>query len=126
MQLTRARDLAEALLAEHGLPGWRFAFDHARARCGSCHYGKRRITLSRHFVPRNDETEVKDVILHEIAHALAGPRAAHGEAWRRIARQIGARPQASAPVSVDMPDPAWALVCAACTRVVARRQPLWR
>ena len=40
--------------------------------------------------------EVKDTILHEIAHALAVARAGHGPAWKTVARRIGATPKAHA------------------------------
>ncbi|RIX30264.1 SprT-like domain-containing protein [Amnibacterium setariae] len=82
--------LAEALLAQH-LPGrgWTFAFDRAVRRAGACHHVERRITLSRHLAERAEEDEVRQVLLHEVAHALAGHRAAHGPRWRARAAAIG-------------------------------------
>lgn len=41
--------------------------------------------------------QVTDTILHEIAHALAGPAARHGPAWKSIARRLGATPKSCAP-----------------------------
>ena len=35
------------------------------------------------------DDEVDQVLLHEIAHALAGPGAGHGPRWKRVARDIG-------------------------------------
>jgi hypothetical protein len=34
----------------------------------------------------------RDLILHELAHALAPPGAGHGDVWATIAEQIGVRP----------------------------------
>jgi len=82
--------LAEQLIAEH-LPGgaWSFAFDSAKRRAGACDYGRRRITVSRYLAAKTDEDDVRQVLLHEIAHALAGHAAAHGPKWRSIARGLG-------------------------------------
>lgn len=59
------------------------------------------ITISIHFVRANLETphEIRDTILHEIAHALAWTRhgeRTHGPRWKQICREIGAVPCASA------------------------------
>lgn len=75
---------------EHGLRGWTFEFDRARVRAGACHFADRRITLSRLLAARQGEAEVRETLLHEIAHALVGPRHGHDEVWRARARAIGA------------------------------------
>jgi predicted SprT family Zn-dependent metalloprotease len=87
-----ARNLAWELMARHALTGWRFEFDHARRRFGSCRYGQKRITLSRPLTLLNAEDQVRDTLLHEIAHALA-PGDGHGAVWRRKCREVGAKPQ---------------------------------
>lgn len=78
-------------MAQHGLAGWSFRFDHARRRFGSCRYRERVITLSRPLVLLNGVDEVRDTILHEIAHALT-PGDGHGGKWKSACRRIGARP----------------------------------
>ena len=72
--------------------GWRFRFDHARRRFGSCRYRQKLITLSRPLTILNPEEQVRDTLLHEIAHALT-PGDGHGARWKRKCREIGARPQ---------------------------------
>src|SRR5688572_16549717 len=95
MNLYAARDLAHSLLRQHGLhdAGWTFRFDHARRRFGSCRYRAKVVTLSRHLTFLNDEPQVRDTILHEIAHALAGHAAGHGDEWKRMCVTVGANPR---------------------------------
>ena len=90
MDLDLAARTARALMDEHGLHGWTFDFDRARVRAGACHFGDRRITLSRVLTAAHGEAEVRETVLHEIAHALVGPRHGHDQVWRARARAIGA------------------------------------
>ena len=94
MNLYAARDLAQQLMRQHGLHDWHFRFDHARRRFGSCRCGAgtKMITLSRPLTFLNDEPQVRDTILHEIAHALT-PGDGHGPRWKRKCVEIGANPQ---------------------------------
>lgn len=88
--LESVRVRADELLTAHLGPGrWTFAFDHAKTRAGQCDFARRRITVSRHIAARVTEDDVEQVLLHEVAHALAGPRAGHGPVWRRTAAGIG-------------------------------------
>jgi predicted SprT family Zn-dependent metalloprotease len=91
MNLYAARDLAVTLMRQYGLHDWTFRFDHARRRFGSCRYKARVITLSRHLTFLNPQEQVRDTILHEIAHALT-PGDGHGGRWKRTCREIGATP----------------------------------
>jgi hypothetical protein len=90
MKLNEARDLAIQLMTNHGIveQGWRFEFDNAKRRFGCCKYGSRRITLSLYLTELNNIDEVKNTILHEIAHALC-PRQGHNSVWKRKAIEIG-------------------------------------
>jgi predicted SprT family Zn-dependent metalloprotease len=56
-----------------GPHGWGFAFNKQRRGMGLCRYATRTIELSIYLVDRNGLEEVRDTILHEIAHALVGP-----------------------------------------------------
>lgn len=92
--LARVRVWAEALIRTHldpkfGAGTWRFAFDHAKRRAGLCRYDRRTISVSRYLAARYDDDEIHQILLHEVAHALAGPTAGHGPTWRRIARDLG-------------------------------------
>ncbi|PRI11433.1 SprT-like domain-containing protein [Leucobacter massiliensis] len=89
-ELDRVRVWAEALIRMHLDPAeWSFGFDHAKRRAGLCNYAERRITVSRYLAARFEDDEIHQVLLHEVAHALAGPSAGHGPRWKRIAAEIG-------------------------------------
>jgi len=88
-ELARVRIWAEALIALHLDASWTFAFDAAKTRAGLCDHGRRRISVSRYLAAAFDDDAIHQVLLHEVAHALAGSRAGHGERWLRIARELG-------------------------------------
>lgn len=92
-RLIEVSALVMSLMETHGLllQGWAFALDHSVSRAGCCHYSKKLITLSKHLVmdTKHDIQEVRNIILHEIAHALIRPTLGHGPVWRAKAIQIG-------------------------------------
>jgi predicted SprT family Zn-dependent metalloprotease len=118
-----AARMARQRMDAHGLTDWAFAFNRARRGMGLCRYTDRRIELSIHYVLWNPPEEVLDTILHEIAHALAGPRAGHGPAWKRQCVRIGATPQRCGDAA--MPPGRWRATCPGCGRSHHRhRRPL--
>jgi predicted SprT family Zn-dependent metalloprotease len=95
MNLSQAQTLAVSLMKEHGIwqQGWRFEFDNAVKRFGVCKYRSKTIGLSAKLVGLNEQEQVKDTILHEIAHAIAGYKAGHGVEWKMVCIRIGAKPE---------------------------------
>ena len=89
--LIRTQLEASALLREHGLAdaGWMFKWDNARRRGGQCDYNRKTISMSKYLVPLWTDEQVRNTLLHEVAHAMTGHGAGHGPQWRRIARMIG-------------------------------------
>jgi len=89
-----AQRMAIEALEKHGLArkGWSFAWMTERAwlTCGLCCYYEKEIRLAPQHVRREGRKEIRDTILHEIAHALA--RDGHGPRWRAQCVRIGARP----------------------------------
>ena len=59
------------------LNNWDFKFDNAKIRFGVCRYSKKEITVSLLLSVSNEWKHVEDVILHEIAHVLAGTGNGH-------------------------------------------------
>jgi predicted SprT family Zn-dependent metalloprotease len=84
--------LAREKMSEHGLQApWEFIFDSAKQRAGLCNYTDHQISLSKYLVQYHSLDQSEQVILHEVAHALAGKDAGHGPNWKQIAKSIGYR-----------------------------------
>jgi hypothetical protein len=92
----------ELLMDVHGLfkDDWRWELStRAHYTFGLCKYKRKLVRFSKSYIELNIYEEVVDTILHEIAHALAGPGKGHGYFWKKKAIEIGARPRAFAPSS---------------------------
>ena len=72
-----------------GSHGWTLGFDLAPSRAGVCRFNERRIDLSVSYCLGATRADVHDTILHEIAHALVGPRHNHDQVWKAKAQEIG-------------------------------------
>jgi len=93
MQLDAARTLADRLIRKH-LPrySWRFVRDYGYA--GRCFCDRNLIELNEYAVLQFTEEEVRQVILHEIAHGLVNScgrskSGGHDRRWLSAARKIG-------------------------------------
>lgn len=89
METKLAEGLAKGLMSQHGLAGWRFRWDRAVRRLGLCNYRTKTISLSYPLASLNPDYQVKNTILHEIAHALVGSMNGHNNVWRAKAMSIG-------------------------------------
>jgi SprT-like family protein len=84
---------------QYELQRWSLVFRQARSSFGICDGRQKRITISAPLTLLNDIDEVRNTILHEIAHALTTDRG-HGRLWkegahgglstRAVLSQIGA------------------------------------
>lgn len=84
-------------------------WSRAKRRLGACHYDIPAIKVSKPLAELNSLDTMRDVVLHEIAHAQVGPGHGHGEVWRRAARSLGALDRACQPAT--LPEAPWRLVC---------------
>ena len=95
-RLQRLRSKALELMREHGITrkGWVLVWNQSVDTLGETHWSNKTIYLSERYARANSDHEVRDTVLHEIAHVLAGPRAGHGKKWQEIAKRIGANGKA--------------------------------
>jgi len=110
MNITDAKELTLLHMEDHGLIGkhWCFEFEHCKRSLGRCHYDSKKITLSKWYVELNEEEDVEDTILHEIAHALTfltygREGKGHGVLWKRMCRKIGAKPNTTHQGVIEYP-----------------------
>ena len=88
-ELNRVRTWATALIDLHLDRSWTFGFDNAKTRAGLCNYSHKRISVSKYLAAKYEDDEIHQVLLHEVAHAMAGTRAGHGPRWKAIASDLG-------------------------------------
>lgn len=110
--------IAKAMITEHGLVGWHFKFNKNKRRLGVCKYRNRMIELSIYIFSLGDN-EVRNTILHEIAHAKVGPTHGHNHVWRSAALAIGCTGDRCGGVMLDAPA-RYIGTCSTCNATLRR------
>ena len=92
--MRQVKDHAADLLERHlntSAPAtrWRFRLETATSRAGICRHNTRIIALSVSFVLRAPWDDIRDTLLHEVAHAIVGAGHGHDVVWQAAARRIG-------------------------------------
>ncbi|WP_242491800.1 SprT-like domain-containing protein [Actinomyces minihominis] len=105
---------ARAVLDHYGLHGWTVRWDRAKRRAGCCYHSRREITLSRTLARLYPEDAMRNVVLHEVAHALAGAKHGHDAHWKKLAVRVGAEPRALLPPNLPQPAATWVGTCPHC------------
>ena len=118
------KHFARKALSSNGLDGWTIKFNGRIKRAvGKCKPRKKRIDLAKtYFVDHEsaiDEEQLKDVILHEVAHALDFERRGtsdHSRKWKRVAREVGANPSRTTklPEEIKKAVADWKRECPKC------------
>jgi predicted SprT family Zn-dependent metalloprotease len=95
MEINQAGRLCGELMKQYGLAdaGWTYEYSKAARFLGMTVHSHKTIRLSAPWIFKAEEACIRDVILHEIAHALVGPGCGHGYVWQQRAKQLGARPE---------------------------------
>jgi predicted SprT family Zn-dependent metalloprotease len=95
MDIFKVEALAKSLIHKH-LEGHKepYGFDWLCPKMdytilGACCFENKKIMLNSRFCYAEGEQEIVKVILHEIAHALVGPKAGHGKFFVKKCREIG-------------------------------------
>lgn len=103
------------LMDHHGLQDWEIRIGSAKRLAGSCNYRKRLITLSYEIHKEWPMDQIRDTILHEIAHALTPRDKGHGKDWKAKCVEIGANPtRCYDSATLPTPEGGWTLSCGEC------------
>ncbi len=121
MDLKHLEDLAKQELLRYGLSDWTFGLAETKRRLGVCKYRFKRIEISEYYARNSPLMAVYDTLLHEIAHAIAGPAARHGPVWKAVAVRLGATPRACDNSDETVVTPGdWQTTCPACKKTFHR------
>ena len=125
MDLKELEIIAHREMQKHGLRDWAFGFANTKPRLGVCKYRTKRIEIAGYYAQHSAAESVLDTLFHEIAHALAGPAAKHGPAWKAIAVRLGATPRACETSGTAIMQPGdWEAQCPDCKKTFHRyRRP---
>jgi len=111
MEQKKAVTLARKLMNQHGLDTLTLKISSSKRTLGTYQYRTSargvhepvQIKLSKYWLKILDEDQVRDTVLHEIAHALT-PDHGHDHVWQQMARKLGVSPSRTAhdvPVEVQ-------------------------
>lgn len=106
--------------------GWTFRWNRRKTAWGTCNYRTRTIELSTALYPVMSQSDVRETILHEVAHALT-PGQGHGRYWRVAARAFGLTGKATTTASsvqreILTAKSRYALYCTRCNFTEARHR----
>jgi predicted SprT family Zn-dependent metalloprotease len=74
-------------------PEYHLKLLRSKNKAGHCRYITKEIGISKWHMENTPIEDVKNTVLHEIAHALAGPKAKHGWMWKQKCLLVGAKPE---------------------------------
>jgi predicted SprT family Zn-dependent metalloprotease len=72
---------------------WQFKFsdEYPKSSCGHCVPEWKIIFMEISTIAKYKLPTLKDIVLHEFAHAIAGKKAMHGKEFRKVCKQIGCK-----------------------------------
>lgn len=84
-----AQKMCDEKLKEYNLTHWKASFISSTTKCAACDFENKRILISTNYCNACTIEDMKETILHEIAHALVGYASGHNEVWQAKAKEIG-------------------------------------
>lgn len=82
----------EAEMRRVNLKGWSVKVGSKRTEYGSAQHKSRIIEISLPCANSGSDENLRETILHEIAHALCDAKENHGKQWKKTYRSIGGNP----------------------------------
>lgn len=101
MDLFEAEVLAKELISQHN-PGVQFSWSRSKNAFGDYHWSGNIIRLSKVLTPLRPASEVRNTIMHELAHSLTPANTRHGRAWRIQMIKFGLKPESCTKTVADL------------------------
>jgi predicted SprT family Zn-dependent metalloprotease len=101
---------------------WSFKLIRAKGFLAQCIYSTKTIEFSKYFLELNSKKLIKDVILHELSHALCDASCGHDETWKSKCIELGANPTRLIENVKLMPG-AYQATCPQCNKIFNRYRP---
>ena len=67
---------------------YRFEFGGYKKTLGKCYHWPKKVTVGKTYAQDNDKELVINTLIHEIAHAVAGPNHGHDKTWKKIFKEL--------------------------------------
>jgi RimJ/RimL family protein N-acetyltransferase len=90
---------------------WSFTFDSGKRRACLCDHTNRRISLSKHLVQLLSIEQSRQVLWHEIGHALVGANHGHDKTWLAAATKLGYKNEKFSGRTIDENQATWLGMC---------------
>lgn len=119
----------DALMADGRLVDgpYKLVFNNNKTRAGVCYFDPPKICISNVFISSHNinDDDIKDVLLHELAHAMTGPDVEnpHGEEWKKFAKEIGCTGNRCSKPFVDSKKPLYLVACPKGCKLGRHRAP---
>lgn len=92
MKIEQGVKLALDLMKANKRRSWTLVLNMDIYNDSFCDHSTKSIGLSRLFIESNTKEDVRQSVLHALAHALCKPDAGHGDEWFAMCLKIGADP----------------------------------
>ena len=88
--LNIAIEHTKLLFKKHKLHDWSVGINNRKCALGVCNYRKKTITYSSWLMPLVKENEIKNTVIHEVAHSLT-PHHGHDDIWADLCFRLGGK-----------------------------------
>ena len=89
MNLNTLKNIANDEIKKHLGPDWRFIWLRAKRRLGVCNFTDKTIGISKPLAQVNEESRMRNTLMHEIEHGICGFEVMHGSAWKKKFKELG-------------------------------------
>lgn len=101
-------------LNKYRLNEWSFCINETRNVAGETDYDNNKISISKYFLDKLSLFEYRNLILHEIAHALVSDHKPHSKKWRDKFISIGGNGIICTPCIFSNDDYIYSSFCKEC------------